>query len=218
MHGNIANAHHNADDELQTITLQPSPPRERQAVKLHIMQHMTPCRAWQGKYAWWSVLRVTTLVICLDCVLLNWFVLSIFAGADRSGKEGRDMETIGLAASSPSCGSRWRRASTAQVGEYGAAFRSFQAAPSCREGAGGQAQPCQSKVAGHSNAGSCLLLCLFCIFDLYLKPLHMKCKDAVLASLGRPFQLQVLFWMGLLPSVHSSSHAVKNHTFYCCLN
>ena len=88
-----------------------------------------------------------------------------FAGADRSRKEGRDVETIGLAASTPSCGCRWCCASTAQVGEYGAAFRSLQAAPSCREGAGGQAQPCESKVAGQSNASSCLLLCLFCMLS-----------------------------------------------------
>jgi len=79
------------------------------------------------------------------------------------------METIGLAASSPSCGCRWCCASTAQVGEHGAAFRSFQAAPSCREGAGGQAPP-------------------------YLKPLHVKGKD-VLASLGRSLELKVLFYI-----------------------
>jgi len=133
------------------------------------------------------------IVHLLNCC--SEFVHAVcFAGVDRSRKEGRDMEAIGLAASTPSCGCRWCRASPTQVGEYGAAFRSVQAAPSCREGAGGQAQPCESKVAGHSDSGSCLLLRLFCIFVLYLKPLHVKGKD-VLASLGRSLELKVLFYI-----------------------
>ncbi len=130
-------------------------------------------------------------IVHLPCLGSELVCTVRFAGADRSRKEGRDMETIGLAASSPSCGCRWCCASTAQVGEHGAAFRSFQAAPSCREGAGGQAQPCESKVAGHSDAAPCLL---FCIFVLYLKPLHVKGKD-VLASLGRSLELKVLFYI-----------------------
>ncbi len=106
-----------------------------------------------------SMARQVYLVVCmqdthivhLPCLGCELVCTVRAAGADRSRKEGRDMETIGLAASSPSCGCRWCCASTAQVGEHGAAFRSLQAAPSCREGAGGQAQPCQSKVAGQST-------------------------------------------------------------------
>ena len=41
--------------------------------------------------------------------------------------------------------------------------------------------------------------------------LHVKCKDVVLASLGRLLELTYCFVTGLLLSVHSSSHAVKTH-------
>ncbi len=132
-----------------------------------------------------SLARQIYLVVCmqdnhivhLPCLGSELVCTVRFAGADRSRKEGRDMETIGLAAGSPSCGCRWCCASTAQVGEHGAAFGSLQAAPSCREGAGGQAQPCESKVAGHSDAAPCLLIC---IFVLYLKPLHVTVRARML--------------------------------------